>query len=204
MTTPDKLHAKERTDWMTPRWLVEKCRWVLGRFDLDPASSEQANEVVKADRYFTAEQDGLKQDWYGRVFLNPPGRLTVKFWRKLQADWRDCRVDAAVWVGFNLDHLRYLNPSPLNFTTCIPRHRIAFVDPADPDREQRPSAGNYITLVSLDTKLIDAFKAEFNGLGQLSIAEGAWDYDKNGRVPESSRKGPHRGALGPEAEAGVR
>lgn len=44
-----------------------------GRIDLDPASSKSANTLVNADRYFTAEDNGLKQTWKAKnIYLYPP------------------------------------------------------------------------------------------------------------------------------------
>lgn len=39
---------------------------------MDPASSKQANSVVKATRYYSLENDGLSKHWKGRVWMNPP------------------------------------------------------------------------------------------------------------------------------------
>ena len=72
-------------EWYTPEKYVEMAREVLGHIDLDPASSKIANETVKADRYFTEEENGLNQVWYGKVWMNPPygtdliGQFTEKF-----------------------------------------------------------------------------------------------------------------------------
>ena len=44
-----------------------------GRIDLDPASSPHANALVCADRFFTEEDNGLKQDWKAKtLYLYPP------------------------------------------------------------------------------------------------------------------------------------
>ncbi len=41
----------------------------IAKFDLDPCG---AFESHKAENYFTKEFDGLKHDWFGSVFINPP------------------------------------------------------------------------------------------------------------------------------------
>jgi len=47
-----------------------------GNVDLDPASSETANSVVQADRYFSWRENGLNQVWRGKsVYLFPPKNL---------------------------------------------------------------------------------------------------------------------------------
>ena len=52
-------------EWATPPEIVK----ALGEFDLDPCATERS---AKAPVFFTKEQDGLKQGWFGRVWCNPP------------------------------------------------------------------------------------------------------------------------------------
>lgn len=72
-------------EWYTPANIIESARKVLGIISLDPASSEIANETVKAEKFFTAEDDGLVHDWEGNIWLNPPysSGLIEKFVDKL-------------------------------------------------------------------------------------------------------------------------
>ena len=51
--------------WLTPPWLLEK----LGKFDLDPCPPNGTN--------------GLKIDWVGRVWLNPPYSKNALFMEKM-------------------------------------------------------------------------------------------------------------------------
>jgi DNA N-6-adenine-methyltransferase (Dam) len=59
--------------WFTPCNIIEPIRsFYGGTIDLDPASSSEANETIKAKHYFNWNLDGLKWEWYGNVWCNPP------------------------------------------------------------------------------------------------------------------------------------
>jgi hypothetical protein len=68
-------HSSESAEHYTPPEVVGLAHRVLGRIDLDPASSEQANSYIEADTYFDVADDGFGREWFGRVLLNPPGGL---------------------------------------------------------------------------------------------------------------------------------
>lgn len=69
---PKTLDAGDASDgWYTPSWVVEKARSVLGTIDLDPATCEAAQAVVKAAHFYTEHEDGLIQPWYGILRVNP-------------------------------------------------------------------------------------------------------------------------------------
>lgn len=144
-------HTMSTAEWYTPVPIVEAARAAMGRITLDPASSAIANEIVKADRYYTAEDDGLVQPWSGSVLLNPPGgkhpeigrSLTLLFWQRLCDAFLTQQIEQAVWIGYSLEQLQTLQASgvcPIRFPICIPAKRIAFVG-----RGTSPSHGNFIT-----------------------------------------------------------
>jgi len=72
-------HSSENSEFMTPQWVTDWSRYVMGGIDLDPASSVAANRTVRAQRIFTKADNGLFMHWSNldgspsRVFLNPPG-----------------------------------------------------------------------------------------------------------------------------------
>jgi hypothetical protein len=61
--------------WLTPPELLAK----LGTFDLDPCAPLN-RPWDTALNHFTIENDGLKQDWFGRVWLNPPYGRGMDLW----------------------------------------------------------------------------------------------------------------------------
>jgi len=74
-TNKPKAHVSNNSgenEWYTPECYIESARLVMGSIDLDPASSIIANEIVKANKFYTQDEDGLSFDWYGNVWMNPP------------------------------------------------------------------------------------------------------------------------------------
>lgn len=64
-------------DFISPPELVATtAAFFGGDIELDPASSEHANMVVQAQRYFSWEENGLNQEWKAKnVYLFPPRDL---------------------------------------------------------------------------------------------------------------------------------
>ena len=59
-------------EWYTPSEFIEIARKAMGKIETDPASSKKANEIVKADIFYTIDDNGLEKEWNGNVWLNPP------------------------------------------------------------------------------------------------------------------------------------
>lgn len=68
--------------WITPPEIWTK----LGRFNVDPACPEFVRHPI-AGTCYSKSDDGLKQRWFGRVWLNPPfNRFERPKWMAKMAD----------------------------------------------------------------------------------------------------------------------
>ena len=91
-------NTHKSVEWYTPAWIFE----ALGiEFDLDPSSPHDMESAVPAAVKYTMFDDGLSQQWNGRVWLNPPYGKSTPFWIRRMIDHNDgialvfSRTDAA-------------------------------------------------------------------------------------------------------------
>jgi len=60
--------SKQSNEWETPKRFFRILDRIIG-YDLDPCATR---ENAKCKHYFTKENNGLRQEWHGCVFMNPP------------------------------------------------------------------------------------------------------------------------------------
>ena len=169
---PAALLSSKSNEWYTPSPIVEAARELMGGIDLDPASCAQANEIVKAARFFSIEEDGLSQDWRGRVWLNPPygreaGGSSQAVWSsKLIESFEAGDVSEAVMLVNSATGSRWFKPL-FEFAICFVEGRISFDSPVG--RKDRPT--HYSALVYFGHNQIGFYK-QFRELGQVLISNG--------------------------------
>lgn len=71
------LFSSNSDEWSTPKDFYELLNKEFN-FTLDPCASDENH---KCGNYFTINDDGLKQEWHGSVFINPP-YSEIKDWVK--------------------------------------------------------------------------------------------------------------------------
>jgi len=121
--------SSERSDWWTPQKYIDAVYEVMDKIDLDPASCEEANIVVRADNIYTESDDGLIQPWYGKVFLNPPyGREGPDFVEKLYNEFGSTVSEAILLVNSRATDSDWFQ-SCFEGVICFTDHRIDFDSP---------------------------------------------------------------------------
>lgn len=131
----DHNHRAQGTgqnEWYTPAQYIEAARLVLGGIELDPASSDTAQETVQAERYFTKADDGLAKPWQARsVWLNPPYSQPEiwNFVEKLIAELTSGNVGSAILLTHNYtDTAWFHHAESIAAAICFTRGRVKFVD----------------------------------------------------------------------------
>lgn len=82
MSNIDACLTSKTVEWYTPSSILDLVYEFFGEkgVTLDPCSNEGIPNV-RADQYFTKEDNGLEQEWKGNVFCNPPyGKNEIPAW----------------------------------------------------------------------------------------------------------------------------
>lgn len=119
-------------EWYTPERYIELARNVLGEIDLDPASSDLANETVKARLFYSEDNDGLTKPWRGRVWMNPPysADLVSKFAEKFVDEYNDGNItEGIVLVNNATETAWFAGMVEAATAVCFPRGRIRYQSP---------------------------------------------------------------------------
>lgn len=153
-------------EWYTPADLIERARRVFGgRIDLDPASNPAAQEVVKAGKFYTAEQNGLAFPWEGTVWLNPPysAALIKQFAKKLAYEWyAGMMTEAIVLTNNATETVWFQTIAEITAAVCFPRGRVRFWAPDKPPAT--PLQGQVISYIGPNPY---TFLEEFGEIGSV-------------------------------------
>jgi hypothetical protein len=165
--------SSSTNEWYTPARYAEAVRSVFhGRIELDPASCEEANSVVRAERYYTIEDNGLLRPWNSStMYLNPPyGRVAGKsqagVWsQRLISEYTSGNVQKAVLLVNASTSESWFQPL-FDYPICFSNHRIRF---NGQDREgSSPTKGSAFVYFGDDTARFAAVFADLR-IGRVLV-----------------------------------
>lgn len=168
MMTSDELinQTSGKTEYYTPQPIIEAARTCLGGIDLDPASSELANQRVKARRFFTEAENGLQQIWNKTVWMNHPfSRAQNKLWiARLEHFYSSGYVTAACCITFACTSEQWFQPL-LRRPQCFLVPRTNYYLP-NGKLKKGVTKGSVVTYFGPD---LEAFKDAFAKLGVVKV-----------------------------------
>lgn len=151
----------------TPIEYLESAREVLGKFDLDPASNKMAQENVRADLFYTVDDNGLDKEWSGKVWMNPPytARVINAFISKLVDHYKNGDItDAIVLTNNNTDTSWFHEAANTASAVCFTAGRINFLK-RDGSRSSPTNGQSFIYF----GKDIEKFKSVFSKHGIVMV-----------------------------------
>jgi len=175
MSEQNPLLSSKSNEWYTPAAIIESARAAMGSIDLDPASCEMANEIVRANDYFTIDDDGLTKEWHGNVWLNPPYGKDEKRKKGNKALWTREVIDrfnrgeimSACVLVTNSTCEKWFQPI-WDFPVCFMHRRIKF-ETGTVVQTNQPTVGTVVFYLGNNPA---AFIREFRQHGHIVLSHG--------------------------------
>ena len=154
-------------EWYTPPVYIEMAREVMGCIDLDPASNKIAQKWIQAKCYYTKEDDGLNQKWFGNVWINPPYGIKYPklFLKKAIESHESGEIQQAIVLLNRTGAAWYRELLGHCSAICEVKKRIAFLSP---EEVQEKSPRYYNDFLYLGDRVAE-FKKVFGVIGNVAV-----------------------------------
>jgi ParB-like chromosome segregation protein Spo0J len=164
---PHRTEATGFEEWYTPPEILSIARKVMGGIDCDPASSIEANKGVKAEVFFSVKDNGLKQKWHGRTWINPPfcQPEVTQFSKAVVQKFHDKEISEACVLVNNATETDWAQTLMQSASAvCFPKGRVRFVDVNGIQRPGSPIQGHMIFYFGENTQ---DFTDHFSKIGKV-------------------------------------
>jgi len=135
----------------------------MGTITLDVASCAYANLTVKAEHFYTKEDNALIQRWYGSIWCNPPYSVLLQqpFLQKLLTEYKLGNITQAIAMLPSTTLFSVYSREITTHPTCLLKH-CQFYTPSG----KKVNYGLGFVLVYLG-KNVTAFYREFSPIGAI-------------------------------------
>lgn len=116
-------------EWYTPIKYIESARKVLGKIDIDPATSKFGQTRIKAKIFYDTSTNGLEHEWKGRMWLNPPYShpLQSKFIEKSVEEFKNGNISEAIILTHNYTDTAWFHlAESIAELICFTKGRVKF------------------------------------------------------------------------------
>lgn len=173
-------------EYFSPLPIVNLARTVMGSIDLDPASSAIANVGVGAKRFYSIDNDGMFEPWFGNVWMNWPfGRReppcqkecdknhvhhdymlygNAVWSKKLMDEWLAGNIDQACVITYACTSEAWFKPL-MDFPQCFLSPRTNYYLP-DGTIKKGVTKGSVVTYFG---NKVNRFTQKFSQLGTVKI-----------------------------------
>lgn len=116
----------EQDNCYTPKYLVN----YFGKFDYDPATTEEQSKYLSIDNFDTEETNGLISEWnYNKIWVNPPFTKKFEFLKKAVETYK--KYSNEIYLLFPIESMTtkkwYEIMKDIKFKMYIPNYRIGFI-----------------------------------------------------------------------------
>lgn len=190
-----KNAPRKSNEWYTPQTYLDSVRAVLGgAIDLDPFSSPAANQGVRANRFYTVDDDAFEQNWAATtVFMNPPysGQLVALATNKFMDEFKNRAFEGGIFLVNNATETKWFQRALYEaHAACFTNHRISFWN-ADGKAISGNTRGQ--TFFLFGEEFEPRFTKEFNKHGRVvrldAVGMPQWLIAKNAGTAEAKKPG---------------
>lgn len=159
------LASSASDEHYTPSGYIELARTVMGSIDIDPASSDIAQQWIKAETFYTIQDNGLDKTWNGNLWLNPPYGRYISLWtEKVIQEFDQGNIQQAVILVRPASASAWYMDLSKRFAKCETYRRICFIN-ADGEAQKQPPHGNIFFYLGDNEQ---RFREVFSTIGVVS------------------------------------
>lgn len=148
--------SSETPEHYTPDLIIAAALACFGEIDLDPCSNSKDAPNIPAAAHYTRHDDGLAQEWAGRVYMNPPYGREIDAWiAKLIEEYQSGNVTEAIALVPARTDTQWWQRLR-DYHVCFVEGRLSFKGAGYNESAPFPSAVFY--LGSNTDRFVDAFE----------------------------------------------